>query len=102
MLTEKMSIKQRHHHAVISCQVVHAYQPHTRTLSMRFVVAGTVTTFRTTHSFVAIITNYPELQKKLQGVIDEAIGTRQPRLDDMEKIPYLHAVSSAWTRAAVN
>ena len=54
---------------------------------------GTSTTFRATHALVAILTNYPELQKQLQREVDEAIGGETPRLADKEKMPYTEAVS---------
>ena len=53
---------------------------------------GTGTTYRATHSFVAILTNNPELQKRLQQEVDEAVGDETPRLADKEKMPYLEAV----------
>ena len=53
---------------------------------------GTATTFRATHAFVAILTNNPELQKRLQREVDEAIGEDVPRLADKEKMPYMEAV----------
>ena len=56
-------------------------------------VLGTGTTFRATHSFVAILTNNPELQKRLQQEVDEAVGDETPRLADKEKMPYMEAVS---------
>ena len=46
---------------------------------------GTATTFRATHAFVAILTNNPELQKRLQREVDDAIGEETPRLVDKEK-----------------
>ena len=54
---------------------------------------GTSTTFRATHALVAILTNNPELQKRLQREVDEAIGEETPRLADKEKMPYMEAVS---------
>ena len=54
---------------------------------------GTSTTFRAKHALVAILTNYPELQKRLQREVDEAIGKETPRLADKEKMPYTEAVS---------
>ena len=55
-------------------------------------ISGTGTTFRATHSFVAILTNNPELQKRLQQEVDEAVGDETPRLADKEKMPYMEAV----------
>ncbi len=37
--------------------------------------------------------NKPDIQKRLQRVIDDTIGTRQPRLADKEKMPLVEAVS---------
>ena len=54
--------------------------------------AGTATTYRATHAFVAILTNSPQLQKRLQREVDEAIGEEVPRLADKEKMPYIEAV----------
>ena len=54
--------------------------------------AGTATTYRATHAFVAILTNSPQLQKRLQREVDEAIGEEVPRLADKEKMPYMEAV----------
>ena len=53
---------------------------------------GTGTTYRATHSFVAILTNNRELQKRLQQEVDEAVGDETPRLADKEKMPYMEAV----------
>ena len=53
---------------------------------------GTGTTFRATHSFVAILTNKPELQKRLQQEVDKAVGDETPRLADKDKMPYMEAV----------
>ena len=53
---------------------------------------GTATTFRATHAYVAILTNNPDLQKRLQREVDEAIGEETPRLADKEKMPYMEAV----------
>ena len=55
-------------------------------------IAGTSTTFRATHALVAILTNSPELQKRLQREVDNAIGEETPRLADKEKMPYTEAV----------
>ena len=55
-------------------------------------LSGTGTTFRATHSFVAILTNNPDLQKRLQQEVDEAVGDETPRLADKEKMPYMEAV----------
>ena len=57
-----------------------------------FFFSGTATTFRATHSFVAILTNNPELQTRLQQEVDEAVGDETPRLADKEKMPYMEAV----------
>ena len=57
------------------------------------IISGTGTTFRATHSFVAILTNNPELQKRLQQEVDEAVGDETARLADKEKMPYMEAVS---------
>ena len=54
---------------------------------------GTSTTFRATHALVAILANYPELQKRLQREVDKAIGEETPRLADKEKMAYTEAVS---------
>ena len=51
-----------------------------------------MTTYRATHSFVAILTNKPELQKRLQQEVDEAVGDETPRLTDKDKMPYMEAV----------
>ena len=55
-------------------------------------ISGTGTTFRATYSFVAILTNNPELQKRLQQEVDETVGDETPRLADKEKMPYMEAV----------
>ena len=56
-------------------------------------ISGTTTTFTATRSFVAILTNKPELQKRLQQEVDEAVGDETPRLSDKDKMPYMEAVS---------
>ena len=55
---------------------------------------GTATTFRATHAFLAILTNNPELQTRLQKEVDEAVGDETPRLVHKEKMPYMEAVRS--------
>ena len=54
---------------------------------------GTGTTYRATHAFVGILANDLELQSKLQKAVDDAIGARQPRLADKERIPLIEAVN---------
>ena len=55
---------------------------------------GTATTFRAMHAFVAILTNNPELQTRLQAEADGAVGGEAARLADKEKMPLMEAVSS--------
>lgn len=50
-----------------------------------------------THSFLsfffAIITDYPEVQKKARGELDKVVGaTRLPTFEDRDSLPYIQAL----------
>ena len=49
------------------------------------------------HAFVAILTNNPELQKRLQDEADGASGDEAARLAHKEKMPLMEAVGSQHT-----
>ena len=55
--------------------------------------SGIATTQKAIQAFIAILTNHPELQNKLQMEVDSTLEGREPRLSDMHKIPLLEAVS---------
>ena len=49
------------------------------------------------HAFVAILTNNPELQRRLQDEADGAAGDEAARLVHKEKMPLMEAVGSQHT-----
>ena len=57
------------------------------------VFPGMVTTSRAMYSLIAILTEHPVIQAKLQQEVDETIGARKPRLKDRPNMPYTEAVS---------
>ncbi|TFK69824.1 cytochrome P450 [Pluteus cervinus] len=58
-----------------------------------FYAAGSETTISSLSTFILAMVLHPEAQKKLQTAIEAAVGTdRLPEFDDVEHIPYLHAV----------
>ena len=57
----------------------------------RNLITGTSTTLRAIQAFVAILTNHPELQIRLQAEVDTAAGNT-PRLSDKHKMPLIEAV----------
>ena len=52
-----------------------------------------ITTVGATHSFLSLMTLYPEKQRKLQEEVDDVIGGRLPRLADRPNMHYMEAVS---------
>ncbi len=57
-----------------------------------FVWPGVLTTFRAAHSFIAIMANNPDVQKKIQNEVDDVVGGRLPRLSDRRGMHYTEAV----------
>ena len=55
-------------------------------------LSGTSTTLTATHAFVAILTNHPELQRRLQMEVDKTLRGREPKLIDKHTMPLLEAV----------
>jgi cytochrome P450 family 2 subfamily U polypeptide 1 len=54
--------------------------------------AGTTTTSNSTYVYMNIISQHPEVQKKLQQEVDQVVGPgRTVRLADREAMPYTHA-----------
>jgi cytochrome P450 len=54
--------------------------------------AGTATTSNSTYVFLNIISQHPEVQKKLQQEVDEVVGpARTVHLADKDAMPYTHA-----------
>ena len=56
-------------------------------------ILGVSTTVGATHSFLSLMTLYPDKQRKLQQEVDHVIGSRLPRLADRPKMHYMEAVS---------
>ena len=54
--------------------------------------SGIATIFGAVLSFVAILTNNPDLQARLQQEVDEAVEDKTIRLADKDKMPYIEAV----------
>ena len=56
-------------------------------------LAGTETTANTMSWLLLFLSKYPEFQKKMQKEIDDVIGhSGIPRMNTMEKMPYVRAV----------
>ena len=63
-----------------------------RTMAMDIFGAGFMTTSRTFEMMLAILANHPQIQDIMFEEIDQAIGKRQPRMEDKISMPYTQAV----------
>ncbi|RXW21706.1 hypothetical protein EST38_g4157 [Candolleomyces aberdarensis] len=61
------------------------------TAAVQFIAGADTTTF-TLHAAVKALMMYPEVQKKAQAVIDNAIGHRLPTMADRPQLAYIDAI----------
>lgn len=64
-----------------------------RYIGSNMLEAGSDTTSMFLQSFIAFITAHPEVQRRAQEEIDDAVGpSRSPSFEDWDSLPYLQAI----------
>lgn len=64
---------------------------HLKGLSVDTMVGGVGTTQGSVACLLAVLGNYPEVQKKLQQEVDQCLGSRAPSVTDKERLHYTQA-----------
>lgn len=61
-------------------------------LCLQLTIAGSDTSQASTWCFLEAMMRYPDVQKKAQRLVDEAVGDRVPVFEDHERIPYIRCL----------
>jgi len=66
-------------------------------LCLMLTIGAADTSQISTWAFMEAMMRYPDVQRKAQGILDEALGSRLPTWEDYERIPYIRClVKETW------